>query len=67
MVVDLRIGRGDENAGIAVDHRRHAGARAELVEDLGEEVGVTAVDVVHAAEVEPHPPGGDGLDHLRAR
>ena len=66
MVVDLGVGRRDQDAAGGFRRREAGYSLGQLLEHGVERVAVAPVHGLDIAQVEPHPPLGDGLDHLRA-
>ena len=66
MIIDLRIRRGDQNAGLVVRHYEARNLGRDLLEHPVDQLAVAAVDRADIAHVEPEATPGNRLDDLPA-
>ncbi len=66
MVIDLRVGRGNDYAVEARKRLVAAEVLIDLFEDVVEKLAVTLVDLTDAEKMDPHPALRDGVDDLFA-
>ena len=66
VIIDLRIRRGDQNAGLVVRHHEIRNLGRNLLEHPVDQLAVTAIDRTDIAHVEPEAAPGNRFDDLPA-